>query len=290
VCGGVYDWSTGLLYKDRRYFDPVLGIWLVLIPLVVVQSWKKRRKGTRDFPWATMVVMIVGLSGVLVGCGVEETPTPEPTVTVTCTEIPTLTLTPTQIATLASILPTETPVPPTETPTPIPWPIPDCTPSAGEHCINPEVDTERVMVAHVVLQEGGTTIGLQGMYNIAQVIRNRINDTSGEFPYDTATGIVSQDNGGAFNAWKSPSAREGAYYWSQALTIADSLISGDSTFAHDPGVENCLFFQSCYASDHPKTPEVPRDKNWEAKDSGGGRAQYYYKSYPDYGCIPTTVP
>jgi len=28
VCGGVYDQSTGLLYKGGRYFDPMLGIWI----------------------------------------------------------------------------------------------------------------------------------------------------------------------------------------------------------------------------------------------------------------------
>lgn len=32
VCGGVYDWSTGLIYKDGRYFDPMLGIWLTMLP------------------------------------------------------------------------------------------------------------------------------------------------------------------------------------------------------------------------------------------------------------------
>jgi hypothetical protein len=36
VCGGVYDWSTGLIHKGGRYFDPALGIWLALGPLVVV--------------------------------------------------------------------------------------------------------------------------------------------------------------------------------------------------------------------------------------------------------------
>jgi len=30
VCGGVYDQSTGLLYKGGRYFNPSLGIWLAL--------------------------------------------------------------------------------------------------------------------------------------------------------------------------------------------------------------------------------------------------------------------
>ena len=44
ICGGVYDWSTGLIHRDGRYFDPMLGIWLALAPLVVVQSWRGRRR------------------------------------------------------------------------------------------------------------------------------------------------------------------------------------------------------------------------------------------------------
>jgi hypothetical protein len=34
-CGDIYDWSTGLIYKNGRYFDPTLGIWLTLAPFVV---------------------------------------------------------------------------------------------------------------------------------------------------------------------------------------------------------------------------------------------------------------
>ncbi len=40
ICGGLYDWSTGLIYRGGRYFDPnpgiasMLGIWLALMPLV----------------------------------------------------------------------------------------------------------------------------------------------------------------------------------------------------------------------------------------------------------------
>jgi hypothetical protein len=44
ICGGVYDWSTGLIFKGGRYFDPSLGIWLALVPLVVIQSWRGCKK------------------------------------------------------------------------------------------------------------------------------------------------------------------------------------------------------------------------------------------------------
>ncbi|MBD3388173.1 MAG: hypothetical protein GF414_04600, partial [Candidatus Altiarchaeales archaeon] len=44
ICGGVYDGSTGLIYRDGSYFDPMLGVWLALVPLAVVQSWRGRKK------------------------------------------------------------------------------------------------------------------------------------------------------------------------------------------------------------------------------------------------------
>jgi len=91
VCGGVYDWSTGLLYKSGRYFDPSLGqlrdaaiepppdkyksgryfdpslgIWLALLPLIVVRRKKKRR----GFPWVVVLALCLGgMSGVLTACG-----------------------------------------------------------------------------------------------------------------------------------------------------------------------------------------------------------------------------
>ncbi len=49
ICGGVYDWSTGLIHRNGGYFDPLLGIWLALAPLSVVQSWRRRKKG--GHPW-----------------------------------------------------------------------------------------------------------------------------------------------------------------------------------------------------------------------------------------------
>jgi hypothetical protein len=43
-CGAIYDWSTGLIYKGGRYFDPNLGIWTSLAPYVVWQGWPLRAK------------------------------------------------------------------------------------------------------------------------------------------------------------------------------------------------------------------------------------------------------
>ncbi|MCP4539892.1 MAG: hypothetical protein GY832_22360 [Chloroflexi bacterium] len=103
ICGGVYDWSTGLIHKGGRYFDPMLGIWLALMPLMVVQSWKGQKKKRRGFPWYVVLVLLVGMSGVLTACGGGgDTPSPTPT----CTPLP---LPP-------SPLPTPTPLPEILTP------------------------------------------------------------------------------------------------------------------------------------------------------------------------------
>jgi YD repeat-containing protein len=77
VCGGVYDWSTGLIYKGGHYFDPTLGLWLALAPLVVVQSWRGRRtKWRRGTMIWWVIVLLIGMSGILTACGKEATPTP----------------------------------------------------------------------------------------------------------------------------------------------------------------------------------------------------------------------
>jgi hypothetical protein len=86
ICGGVYDWSTGLIFKGGRYFDPSLGIWLALIPLVLIQSWRGRKKRRRGWPWYVLVLVVVGVGGMLVGCGDIDGDTPPPTAT--CTTAP----------------------------------------------------------------------------------------------------------------------------------------------------------------------------------------------------------
>lgn len=178
----------------------------------------------------------------------------------------------------------------TPTQTPVPWPMPACTPTAAEpYCINPLVDTEQVMIAHVLLQEGGSCLGEQCMRNIAHVIRNRINDTSGQFPYDTAIGIVSQGNGAAFNAWRMPSAREGSPGWEYALWLADLLISGGTLPAASPGItEQTLYFQSCSPAYYVP---VETESNRAVAADVGACAQYYYNSLPTYQCAsPALTP
>jgi hypothetical protein len=86
ICGGVYDWSTGLIFKGGRYFDPSLGIWLALVPLVVIQSWRGRKKRRRGLPWYVLVLVVVGVGGGLTACG-EGTPGSGPKPTKTCITI-----------------------------------------------------------------------------------------------------------------------------------------------------------------------------------------------------------
>jgi YD repeat-containing protein len=83
VCGGVYDWSTGLIYKDGGYFDPMLGIWLALAPLIVVQSWRGRKK-KRGFLWVSLLLLGVCVVGMLTACGGAEPPPPE----AVCADVP----------------------------------------------------------------------------------------------------------------------------------------------------------------------------------------------------------
>jgi hypothetical protein len=69
ICGGVYDWSTGLIFKGGRYFDPSLGIWLALTPLVVLQSWRGRKRKRRGMPWYTLLLLAVFVGYLLAACG-----------------------------------------------------------------------------------------------------------------------------------------------------------------------------------------------------------------------------
>jgi YD repeat-containing protein len=120
--------STWLIYKDGRYFDPLLGIWLALMPLVVVQSWRGRKRKGRGWPWVVVVLFLVGVSGTLTAC-VDGKPTEEE-VKATCTLVaglPGVTPAPTPPT---PVPPTETPTPPpTDTPTPPPTDTPTPTPT-----------------------------------------------------------------------------------------------------------------------------------------------------------------
>ena len=87
----MYDWSTGLLYKGGRYFDPTLGIWLALAPLIVLQSWRGRKgKRRRGFSWYLVLVLcLVGMSGALTACNSGGTSLPPTLTACTGTEITT---------------------------------------------------------------------------------------------------------------------------------------------------------------------------------------------------------
>ncbi len=113
VCSGVYDWSTGLLYKDGRYFDPTLGIWLALMPLLVIQGWGKKAKRRHGWYVWSALILFAGISGTLVACGQGTTmpSTPDPTL------IPVLT------PAFACTTTTSLPGSPVQTPTPGTLPV-----------------------------------------------------------------------------------------------------------------------------------------------------------------------
>jgi len=139
------------------------------------------------------------------------------------------------------------------------------------------------MVAHVLYQEGGSSIGPQAMRNIAYVIRNRVGVP--EFA-STILGVISQGNGDHFNAWYAPSARESGFYWKTALEIADSLLAGTSLGASPKMTSKTRYFVSC--GDRQK--ETPGDSNHVHYDEGGGRAQYYYEHLPNpLTCVAVTT-
>lgn len=130
------------------------------------------------------------------------------------------------------------------TPTSTP-PTPPCVPTANEpYCIHSNED-EQTIVAHVLLQEGGTLYGKPAMQNIAQVIRNRV--AAPGFP-KTILGVISANGKGAwaFDAYTAASSRERSAYWLDANDVAEHLIRNDALSAA-AGMENAdvLYFHSC---------------------------------------------
>jgi len=91
ICGGVYDWSTGLIYRGGRYFDPALGIWLALLPLMVVQAWPGKKRRRSGQPWM-MICFGLLVTGILSACGNPPEPPKPPLCTDTPSPLPTPTL------------------------------------------------------------------------------------------------------------------------------------------------------------------------------------------------------
>ncbi len=120
ICGGVYDWSTGLIYQGGRYFDPNLGLWLALTPLMVVQAWRGPRRGRRWAVGVSLALLALCAGSTLTACcGQAPQPLPPTVCTEIATSIPTATWTP---APTRTPTPTYTPTP-TSTPTPTPLSI-----------------------------------------------------------------------------------------------------------------------------------------------------------------------
>ncbi len=64
VCNGVYDWSTGLIHTRGGYFDPRLGIWLMMTPLGIIGLWHRRRRGR--FAGFDVLLFLLVFGGLLV--------------------------------------------------------------------------------------------------------------------------------------------------------------------------------------------------------------------------------
>jgi YD repeat-containing protein len=76
-CEAVYDWSTGLIYRMGRYFDPTTGVWLMGTGMVLAQAGagKKRKRRTRML---LLLILLLCLGGILVGCGGNAGPSLDP--------------------------------------------------------------------------------------------------------------------------------------------------------------------------------------------------------------------
>ncbi len=150
------------------------------------------------------------------------------------------------------------------------------------------------MVAHVLMEEIGTTFASLGMKNVAKVIENRkTNDPSGQWP-DSVLGIVSQSNGIVFVGWKEPSGRgtTNPLIWESACGIAGDLVNGTPITGYESGMGNCRWYHSCRTDKEPSWEPV--DKNYAHKSEempGVGTVYYYehaFETDAGWNCIQKT--
>ncbi|MCP4370253.1 MAG: hypothetical protein GY797_19385 [Deltaproteobacteria bacterium] len=285
----------------------------------VVIAWKGRKGG----PWR-MFVLVVGVGMSLVSCtntdgdgiikivtippspdpGDTQTPTPPTTPTSQPTSTPTTTSTSTSVPSTSTSTSTPSPSPsPTVTPTPCPTSMPTDTPTPtgtptpsprlrlptlcdinSEYCINPDRDSDEVIAAHVLIGEGGSSIGVDAMKNIAQIIRNRADANSSEFGGGSIIDVVSHPGG--FDAYEETVDRN-SRRWDDALGIARQLLAGDTEFGANTDVKDkdAKFFSSC-----DNRPFVERlDETYVHADfsngerGSGDRAQFYYTNLSSPG-------
>ncbi len=96
--GAVYDWSTGLIFKNGRYFDPGKALWITVSGAVVYSGRlsrrykRKRSKQSRLLRLFVITLMLLMLA--LTGCDnpgpIDETPTPTPCAPELATPVPPL--------------------------------------------------------------------------------------------------------------------------------------------------------------------------------------------------------
>ncbi|MCP4356833.1 MAG: M23 family metallopeptidase, partial [Chloroflexi bacterium] len=180
--GGVYDWSTGLIFRNGRYFDPNTGIWITMGAMVTWQIWPKenrqqrrwRRKYGQQATFLILLLLLILMATALSGCGcgivptIPDTSTPPPTLppiddTPTPGQPETPTPTPGQPDTpTPQPPPTDTPQPPSpqlptpsEPPIPVPTdpPIPTPTPTPPVTSVPP--DTSDIWSDYPVRTEAG---------------------------------------------------------------------------------------------------------------------------------------
>jgi YD repeat-containing protein len=73
---GVYDWSTGLIFFNGRYFDPTLGIWIALGIALQGRPWDRKRK-RRRWVWLLWVLVVLAVT-MMSGCGSGSSPPCQP--------------------------------------------------------------------------------------------------------------------------------------------------------------------------------------------------------------------
>jgi hypothetical protein len=157
-CGdnAIYDWSTGLIFRNGRYFDPNTGIWITMGAAVTWQLWPQenrrlrrwRRRYGRQVKFFILLLLLFLMATALSGCGCGPVPTPGvPTLPPTAppTETPPPTMPPTETP----------PPPPTYTPSPPPTetstPPPTYTPPP---VVTPQPPTPSPVQINILQEEG----------------------------------------------------------------------------------------------------------------------------------------
>ncbi len=98
----VYDWSTGLIFKRGRYFDPNTGIWLTMGGAMIwhhqpIRLSRRQRRQNSKQQRIYLLLLLLLIVLILTGCGDGDATSTPPDPTATCTWTPTPTPAETQI-------------------------------------------------------------------------------------------------------------------------------------------------------------------------------------------------